>query len=204
MSVTTENKTYAQTPYRHKFSNEFTELILIFVRNHKYDNKSDFNQSWEEFVDYNDEQIAKERTILKQNGYNGDLNEKMYKSARFYYLKKVLKEASKTNHKPIKKRIISTNINQDVIKKKKVYIKISEVFNDYIDKYIIKMVSDNVNKPSDCYESFCNSHIEEIKLEINLLIEKGFNSYKIPEKIKKTFKNRFFALQKRDFRIEDI
>ena len=198
MSETTNTETRFQTPYRHIFSDEFVSILLTFLRNHKYDNREDFKKSWEEFIDVNDEEILKERKKLKENGYNGNFDEKMYKSARFYFLKKVLEESPKTDNN-LKKTLL--NNSTKIVKKKKTYIKISECFKEYIDKHIITVV-EKIDKPSDCYESFCNNHIDEIKLEINLLISKGFDPHKIPLKIKKTFKNRFFSLQKRGFRTE--
>ena len=198
MSETTNIETRIQTPYRHNFSDDFVSILLTFLRNHKHDNREDFNSSWEEFIDVNDEEILKERKKLKENGYNGDFNEKIYKSARFYFLKKVIQECPKTNDN-LKKRVLINNTS--TTKQKKTYIRISECFKEYIDKHIITIIGD-IDKPSDCYESFCKTHTDQIKLEINLLISKGFDSYKIPEKIKKTFKNRFFPLQKRGFRTE--
>ena len=57
------------------------------------------------------------------------------------------------------------------------------------------------NKPSFCYEDFCKNHIEDIRIEINLLITKGYETGRISNKFKKTYKNRFFTLQKRNFSI---
>lgn len=201
-----EQTNYSANTYRFNISNELKELIINFVRNHRFDTTEEFQKSWEEFIDYNDEIIIQERNMLKANGYNGCVDNKLYKSARFYYLNKVLQEkksVSECRVDPPIRRIINTDKQGGKMKRK--YTTVSDDFKDCIDAHIEEIVArtSNKSKPSECYEDFCLNNVEKIKDEINLLIAKGFETGRISNKFKKTYKNRFFNYQKRTFSMEE-
>jgi hypothetical protein len=53
------------------------------------------------------------------------------------------------------------------------------------------------NKPSECFSQFCKENIEELQTEINRLINNGLKeTTEIKDKIKKTYKNRYFIISK--------
>ena len=82
--------------YRYKFSNNFLEELKAFATVHRYDDIPSFREHWETWLTKNKESVLREERILKEKGYDGDINDKMYKSVRYYYKNKIIKEKQPT------------------------------------------------------------------------------------------------------------
>ena len=76
--------------YRYKFSNEFLENLKEFTRVHKFDDAKVFKENFETWKEDNDETITREVNYMRNMGYEGDVIDKMYKSARYYFKNKSL------------------------------------------------------------------------------------------------------------------
>ena len=62
-----------------------------------------------------------------------------------------------------------------------------------MDKHIESNITNDDYKPSTGFESFCMIHSELIQNESTRLITSGFkDSVEIHERLKKTYKNRYF------------
>jgi CRISPR/Cas system-associated protein Cas10 (large subunit of type III CRISPR-Cas system) len=97
----------------------------------------------------------------------------MFKSARYYFRKKV------------------ENVEETPRKK---YISLSPIFLEQIDIYISERLSSPANSsPADLYCDFCQNKKELIFEQIQELID--LTSEEICIKLKKTFKNRFYVLK---------
>jgi hypothetical protein len=80
--------------FRFKFSNDVLDLMKDFSKVHQYDTKEVFNEKWAEFLDKNRTTIDAEKARLIAIGYNGYVEDKMYKSIKYYYNKKGAKKGS--------------------------------------------------------------------------------------------------------------
>jgi len=158
--------------YRFKFTNEFTDELYKFSKIHQYDHRKDFKEAWELWIEDNDGLVSEEVRRLNNIGYDGDILDKMFKSARYYFRKK-----STEKKEPIQRRA---------------YIGTNKEFLEAIDNHIKSNVSD---KPSDGFDDFCKNNIELLKEEVQKLCNNNFNdSNEIKQKIKKTYKNRYFLI----------
>lgn len=156
--------------YRFKFTIEFTEKLYEFSKLHEYDNRNDYKESWLQWTKDNAEIIEKECERLSRLEYKGNIYDKMYKSARYYFRKK------------------SNQIKTPMIRKK--YISISK---DLLDKMDIHLNENAQLKPKIGFVDFCNQHKELLKESILEIYKNGItDSEEIQEKIKKTYKNRYF------------
>ena len=64
-----------------------------------------------------------------------------------------------------------------------------------MDDHIKSNISGDDYKPSDGFDEFCKANIDLLKEEVNILCRNGFtNSVEIKNKIKKTYKNRYFLI----------
>ena len=164
--MTTEN-----TIFRFKLSTEFNDKLLSFSKLHQYDDRHIYKDNWTLWLRSNDEIVEQELHRLRQQGYDGDIIDKMYKSGRYYYRKKTPKQEPKKRRK---------------------YIAIETDMIDQMDTHI----SDNFNsptfKPSAAYELFTNEYKELIQEETDRLVEKELSKEDIKLKFKKTYKNRYF------------
>jgi len=162
------------TIYRYKFTQEFTDELFKFSKIHQYDHRRDFKDAWTIWVEDNEDIITTEFNRLKQMGYQGDILDKMFKSARYYFRKKSVEKK-----KPVERRV---------------YISCQKVLLDAIDLHIKKSSSIIDFKPSEGFEDFCKEHIELLKQEVAMLCKAGItDSDEIKSKIKKTYKNRYFV-----------
>jgi len=176
-TATTEvNTSLNHQIYRFKFDDSIVQLLFQFAKIHQYDERQDYKEAWSSFLDENQEQLAREATRLKTNGYEGDCYDKMYKSARYYFRKKSISK----NEPKTRRKYISTD--RDLL--------------DSMDQHIIINMRNNVEfKPSEGYDNFVTTNQDMIKSEIERIVEAGFTNPKgIIKKIKKTYKNRYFLI----------
>lgn len=158
--------------YRFNFSKQLLDILIPFVNINKYSDTQSFNDNWNVWLKLNNNLIQNENKLLASKGYNGDIYVKLYKSAKYYYKKK--------------------NKNKSVKKRKK-YISIEHQLLDLIDDHINSIRIDL--KPHDCYLHFIQLHKTDINQEYNRLINL-LNKNDFDNKIKKTYKNRFYILKK--------
>tara|TARA_B100000886_G_scaffold339964_1_gene307174 strand:- start:13976 stop:14512 length:537 start_codon:yes stop_codon:yes gene_type:complete len=170
-TVTVTGKTY-----RFKFSKDFLEILKEFTRIHKFDEAKIFKENFNEWKDENKEVINREVLYMKNMGYEGDVIEKMYKSARYYF-----KCKSSEKVKP---------------KKRRQYIGIDIVLKDKMDEFIQNKLSEKGEcpKPADAYTEFIENSSNKLILsnEKTRLISFGLEEECVNKKFKKTFKNRYF------------
>ena len=167
-----DNKS-VNTIYRYKFSDEFVGELYKFSKIHQYDHRKDFKEAWQVWIDENNDIVSNEERILSSSGYDGDILDKMFKSARYYFRKK------STEQKEPAKRRKYCGLSKDVL--------------DAMDKHIASNINNDDYKPSMGFDSFCMIHSALLTDESTRLISTGFNdSAEIHEKLKKTYKNRYF------------
>jgi hypothetical protein len=171
--------------FRHDFGEQFMEELKHFAIIHKFDDRKVFKEAWTEWCTSNQKQISYEIIRLQTAGYEGDVLDKMFKSARYYFRKK----PEKTKEK-----------------QRKTYISLSPMFLEKIDIYILSLIKNNSeydnNKnirissisPANAYEEFCKNKTEIIAEQIKDLIQ-YLDTEEICIKFKKTFKNRFHVLK---------
>ena len=164
--------------YRYKFTDDFTKELYTFSKVHQYDHRKDFKEAWDIWIEDNDNLVDDEVRRLTNLGYDGDIIDKMFKSARYYFRKK-----NNENNEPQKRRV---------------YIGVQKDLLDSMDEHIISNINNKDYKPSEGFSLFCKEKIELLKEEVNNLCKAGFTDHiEIKDKIKKTYKNRYFMLVKK-------
>jgi hypothetical protein len=67
-----------------------------------------------------------------------------------------------------------------------------------MDQYITSNVIPAKTAPADAFTSFCSTHVEVLRKEVETLVEEhNLEADDISSKLKKTFKNRYFQLIKK-------
>lgn len=159
--------------YRFKFTDDFTNELYKFSKIHQYDHRKDFKEAWDIWVEDNDGIVNEEVRHLVNIGYDGDILDKMFKSARYYFRKKSTEKKA-----PAERRQ---------------YIGVQKELLDAMDNHITTKINRNDCKPSESFDDFCKNNISVLQEEIAILVKNGItNIAEIKEKIKKTYKNRYF------------
>tara|TARA_B100000963_G_scaffold356896_1_gene377974 strand:- start:235 stop:768 length:534 start_codon:yes stop_codon:yes gene_type:complete len=172
------NQDSAAQVYRFKFTPEIMAMLTQFAKLHQFDDRKTYKEAWQEWTKQNQEALEDEERRLRELRYEGDINDKMYKAARYYFRKKP------TNKKEPKNR--------------RQYISVSGELLDAMDEHIETNSRINNYTPASGYDSFCQESIDLLKIEIkNICEESSISSQELATKIKKTYKNRYFIYTKR-------
>lgn len=161
--------------YRFKFTEEFMEELYKFSKIHQYDHRKDFKEAWKIWAEENVDIINAEDERLARLGYEGETMDKMFKSARYYFRKK----------NPIKQEP----------KKRRQYINVTHELLSAMDAHISKNIGITDYQPKTGFLSFCLENDVVLRQTVSKIIEQGIkDSHLIQEKLKKTYKNRYFLL----------
>jgi hypothetical protein len=162
--------------FRFKFSQSFVDEMYVFSKVHQYDSRHDFKDAWNSWTEDNAELISNEIKRLENMNYQGDIMDKMFKSARYYFRKK------STIKKDPSERGIYVNLDKELL-----YA---------MDEHINRNISANIKmKPSESVKEFQQINAEYIKEKTQYLCqEEGFDESMLENKIKKTYKNRYFMI----------
>jgi len=161
--------------YRFKFTEVFMEQLYNFSKIHQYDERKDFKEAWKTWTEENETIVDEEMRRLLNLGYDGDVLDKMFKSARYYFRKK------STEKKEPKQRRQYISVNKELL--------------DAMDKHIEENIYNTDYQPKTGFIKFCNDNEKILKETISKIFEQGIKESQIIEdKIKKTYKNRYFML----------
>ena len=164
--------------FRHKFTEAFTDELSIFSKIHQYDHRKDFKEAWNIWTKDNEDLVETEISRLVENGYTGNILDKMFKSARYYFRKK--------------------SIEKKIPKNRRVYIGVNKDLLESMDNHILNNINNKKEfKPSDGFIIFCKENMEILQKEVTRLCNFGFSDHiEIKNKMKKTYKNRYFICVK--------
>jgi len=159
--------------YRFKFTEEFMVELYKFSKIHQYDDRKDFKEAWKVWTEDNNDIIDDEITRLLYLGYEGDVLNKMFKSARYYFRKK------STEKKEPRQRRQYISVNKELL--------------DAMDSHIEDNMYNDTYQPKIGFIEFCKDNETLLKETISKIMEQGVKDTElIEDKIKKTYKNRYF------------
>lgn len=243
--------------YRFEFSKEFNGELSRFSKVHQYDERRAYKEQWAawktnpEIADL----MMREFRRLEESGFVGDIEDKMFKSGRYYFRKKTSKKTNdnvNVNNDDVDKdddTPLSSNIetsveaaddgdgdetnnainaaaaaanNNNNKQQRRPYITMSKSCIRMMDEHIKNSSSVNPSefKPSSSYDNFYQEKMssQEMSTEIGIIIEKFQKTLsssaatapqsssmmssvesitkEIMDKIKKTYKNRYYRFVK--------
>ncbi len=167
-----ENTLFASVIYRYKFTESFMEELYQFSKIHQYDHRKDFKEAWELWTVDNKDMIDDEIIRMTGMGYDGDIIDKMFKSARYYFRKKSTEKKEPKTRTP--------------------YIKVTRELLEAMDKHI---AGNKLEQPKIGFIDFCKENEIVLKETLKNIRSQGVtDSETIERKIKKTYKNRYFMI----------
>jgi|TARA_B110000285_G_scaffold235528_1_gene317831 hypothetical protein len=178
---------------RYKFSKEIIDLLEDFAKLHQYEGSKDYKESWSNWIkeDEISRELEEEQSRLVKQGIIGDVMERLYKSSRYYYRKKI--------HKP-----------ESAPKTRKKYEGLSKEVLRNMDAQIIREINGNIDMsenekiisrftPSKSFESYINENPDSVNDLItdpaDSAQEDRFQRENALQKLKKTYKNRFYKIK---------
>jgi hypothetical protein len=209
MTINTEQMTTTNTEIpeqillktlRFKFSEEVMEQIFVFAKIHANDDCKTFKESWNEWLMDVDNKtlINNETERVNALGFKGDIIDKMYKSARYYYRKKPLVQTPPADRKEYE------NVPKIILETMDAHIKLqiaSKIKNNNDEKKENNPKCKTIDvKPAESFINYCILHQEIIIQQINNQYGQQTNIHndevkKITDKMKKIYKNRFYNIR---------
>jgi len=162
--------------FRYKFTDDFMVELAKFSKIHQYDHRSTFKEAWTLWTQENEEMIHREVNRLQNMHYDGDILTKMFKSARYYFRKK-----STEKKEPVDRRV---------------YISMDDNMLQLMDQHILQNIQQPYYKPSEGFNQFCQENRDVLKDEVKKMVDLQLTKEAIEEKVKKTYKNRYFIFVK--------
>jgi hypothetical protein len=158
--------------HRFKCSKELNDEIIQFAQIHKFDTNETLKEQWETWMksDKMVEIIENEKSYLQRNNYNSNIDVKIFKSIKYYYIKLFLNPEEKKESFP---RIV----NRLPIELKKL------VQEDIIKNFEI----DYTFKPADTYEIFKQTLSSEFLENVS------------EHAIKKCYKNQYYQMKHKKY-----
>lgn len=177
-NVSTSNSNNSKI-FRFKLNDDIMLLITQFAKMHQYDDRHSYKEAWENWTKVQQDFIEREISRLQQLGYKGDVMDKMFKAGRYYFREKTVSEEKTVAVKPVKKRD---------------YIVMSQEIIQAMDKHLTSIMKQTDFKPAKGYVEFCEQQINLLRPEILRLTDQNITAEKLAEKLKKSYKNRYFIL----------
>ena len=149
--------------------------LYNFSKIHQYDERKDFKEAWNIWIEENEDIINEEIRRMTNLGYDGDVLDKMFKSARYYFRKK--------------------STEKTVPKQRRQYISVNKELLSAMDTHIEENIYKDDYQPKKAFISFCKENEKILTTTITQIYAQGIKySEVIEDKIKKTYKNRYFIL----------
>ena len=176
------------------YSEDFAELLSAFSKLHLEDNNKTFKTAWLQWKDANSDMIQTEIAKMKSAGYEGDVEEKMYFSARYYYRKKAIRE--------------QTNIATETSPRKKYECTDKEILgqmNDHIIAYIYNLPTKQCSavSPTCALANHPNAQITDDVIVRSVIPSEAYSDYcekygiSEEERTKKNYKNLYWRISKK-------
>lgn len=156
--------------HRFKCSNELNKEIMQFSDIHKFDSKENLIEQFDSWTKetHIDSLIQKEENFLQTNSYDGDIHMKIFKSIKYYYIKKYIEPEEKEK----KEKRKPTYFPKEFLKN--IYIDIEHNFE-----------TNRLFKPADSYMIF----LENNDLKDSSSIKKCYKNIYYQIKNKKYYVN---------------
>ena len=173
--------------FRYKLSDSILAYITEFARIHQYDDRHAYKAAWSEWLNKYADITEREVARLVALNYKGDVLDKMFKAGRYYFRDKV---------------ITTNEESEDIIKEKKkntrTYIVMEKDVIQAMDLQLNTIINTPNFKPANGFTLFCQQHTDLLRREITRLTDEQeeVDTEMLANKIKKTYKNRYFTLIK--------
>jgi hypothetical protein len=187
--------------FRYKLSDNIMLLITQFAKIHQYDDRHSYKDAWlNQWLNDYGELVEREISRLEQLGYKGDVIDKMFKAGRYYFREKESLEKKKNDVDTNDDNNANTNASEEreEDKPRRTYCVMKPDVIKAMDTHLLSIMKEPKFKPANGYKQFCEQYMDILRVEIARLIQEGtvMTAEKLSEKIKKTYKNRYYILSK--------
>jgi hypothetical protein len=189
---------------RFEFSTAVTDALKAFTEVHRYDDRKTYKEAWAQWLAHDEIAALLKSDVerLTNLGYTGDVADKLYKSGRYYFRQKTYGFPNLSLHaEPL-------GVRGALAPRK--YVTTNRALLCAMDDHIERGLRTNdAYTPAIGFSDFFKTHASSdlLRTEVANLIGRHYHDdanapKKIHEKLKKTYKNRYFILVRHDMATE--
>jgi hypothetical protein len=177
------------TTYRFKLAEPIMAIITQFAQTHQYDDRKIYKEAWLRWLNNNHGLVEEEIKRLIQEGYPGDVADKMFKAGRYYFRKKpvlekveaptavvqvptaVVQVPTAVVQVPTAVVQVPTAVVPTAARKKRLYISMDPAILKAMDQHIQQH---HMLAPASGFNDFCLKQAVLLQGEINRLMEEEY------------------------------
>ena len=172
---------------RFKLSDNVMESINQFAIKNKSLDRKMYKEEWNKWMELNERIVNEEIKRMNNLGYNECVKDKMFKAGRYYFRKKAPQAMKAHAHEE--------QAHEEQAYKRQ-YIKLTSDMLDSIDSHIKRNIMNKDYTPANGHKQFCLNNIDILREEKKRIDMNNIDEFL--EKIKKTYKNRYFIINKKN------
>ena len=177
---------------RFEFAVALIEQVTAFANVHQYDDRKTYKEAWTAWLAHDEIAAIMKTEVERLNalGYKGNVADKLFKSGRYYFRGKTNK-GNKGN-----KGSDEELCDKELLCKK--YVLLNRQLLDEMDDHIDCGLRSADYTPAGGFADFCNANAQSelYRSEVARLSELMPTGDAVHDKLKKTYKNRYFMLTK--------
>ena len=179
---------------RFEFAGALVEHVVAFANVHRYDDRKTYKEAWTAWLAHDEIAALMKTEVERLNalGYKGDVADKLFKSGRYYFRGKTNKGSDERNERN------QGNKGNDEESLCKNYVLLNRQLLDEMDDHIDCGLRSADYTPAGGFADFCNTNAQSelYRSEVARLSELMPTGDAVHDKLKKTYKNRYFMLTK--------
>lgn len=168
--------------FRFDYTNEFSELLEEFAKDNQSENRQTYKIRWNTWKEQNKDMYKSEIERIKNAGYPGNIEGKIFESVRYYYRKKLFRNKENKTRTDEKKAEKLKGLSHEI----------KQSMDNHMKLYILENTP-----PAEAFDDFCKRYLSELEREIYRLKNSSrtkLDPIAITLKFKKAYKNRFYKI----------
>jgi hypothetical protein len=183
---------------RFEFSGALVEHVTAFANLHRYDDRKTYKEAWTAWLAHDEiaTLLANEVTRLRAIGYMGDVADKLFKSGRYYFRTREPTVPS-TQQLGTTSRALAPHTPPSQ-RLGRAYVLLNHQLLDAMDDHIDCGLRRDAHAytPASGFAEFCKLNINSYSSEVARLSEIMPTGEAVHDKLKTTYKNRYFMMTK--------
>ncbi|NBO41271.1 MAG: hypothetical protein EBU92_07050 [Betaproteobacteria bacterium] len=182
---------------RFEFSKELIDAMRQFVTVHKYDDRKTYKEAWTTWVAHDDIDAMMQSEVARLNnlGYKGDVADKLYKSGRYYFRGATSATPNDANGRRKGSGHADPKPWGVALVAPRKYVLLNHALLVDMDDHIrCGLRRDDAYTPASGFAEFCKLNSDHYNSEVARLSEIMPTGEAVHDKLKKTYKNRYFMI----------
>ena len=178
---------------RFEFSSAMIKLMKAFTEVHQYDDRKTYKEAWTAWLLTEDAAALLKTEVerLTDLGYKGDVADKLFKSGRYYFRQKTCGFPNLSLHAD---PMCPKQVGALVAPRK--YVLLNRDLLNVMDTHIECGLRFAEYTPAGGFAEFCKLNVDSYRDEVARLSELMTTGEAVHDKLKKTYKNRYFMIVK--------